>query len=68
MMNWAVHLVYVADTGNVYTILGGKLIGKMPCGRYMRIWDDNINMNLKEIGCEGVVWNQPGLDRDQGTQ
>jgi hypothetical protein len=35
---------------NVYVILDGK-----PEGKSKRKWEDNIKMNIKEIGCEGVI-------------
>jgi hypothetical protein len=36
----------------------GKPEGKRPLGRPRRMWD-NIKMDLREIGWDGVVW--PGL-------
>jgi hypothetical protein len=29
-----------------------------PLQKYRRRWEDNIKMNLKEIGCHGVKWIQ----------
>jgi len=37
-----------------YNILVGKPEGKRPCGRPMHRWEDNIRMDLREIGWEGV--------------
>jgi len=37
---------------NEYRILVGKCHGKCPLGRLKRIWEDNIKMDLREIGCE----------------
>jgi hypothetical protein len=34
----------------------GKTIGKRPLGRPRRKWEDNIRMNLKEIGWVGMDW------------
>jgi hypothetical protein len=32
----------------------GKPEGKRPFGRPSRRWEDNIKMNLQEVGCEGM--------------
>jgi hypothetical protein len=39
---------------NAYTILVGKPEGKRPLGRLRRRWEDNIKMDLRETGLEGV--------------
>jgi hypothetical protein len=41
---------------NVYIILVGRPEGKRPLGRSKRRWDDNIRMDLTEVGWEGVDW------------
>jgi hypothetical protein len=38
-----------------YKILVGKSEGKIPLGRPKRRQEDNIRMDLREIGCEGVA-------------
>jgi len=38
----------------VYRILMGKPEGKKPLGRPKCKWDDNIKMDLQELGCGGV--------------
>jgi len=38
-----------------YNILAAKSEGKSPFGRPKRRWDDNIRMDLREIGWEGVI-------------
>jgi hypothetical protein len=50
---------------NAYSILVGKLEGKRPLGRPRRRWVDNIKMDLREIGWDGVVWIDMAQDRDQ---
>jgi hypothetical protein len=50
---------------NVYTILVGKPEGKTPLGRSRRRWEDNIKMDLKAIGWEGVEWIHLAQDRDK---
>jgi hypothetical protein len=36
--------------------LFGKPEGKRPLGRPRRRWEDNIKMDLQEVGCGGVDW------------
>jgi hypothetical protein len=46
----------MVDIRNVYTILVGKPKGKIPITRHRhRCGIDNIKMNLREIGLEGVI-------------
>jgi hypothetical protein len=42
-----------------------KLDGKIPLGRPRHGWEDNIRMDLKEIGWEGVDWMHLAQGRDQ---
>jgi hypothetical protein len=42
----------------------GKPEGKKPLGRPRRRWVDNIKMDLREIGCDGVDWIDVVQDRD----
>jgi hypothetical protein len=43
---------------NSYRILVGKRLEKCVIGRSKRRWEDNINIQLKEVGCEnGGGWN-----------
>jgi hypothetical protein len=41
---------------NAYRILVGKPEGRRPLGRPRRRWVDNIKMDLREIGWDGMVW------------
>jgi hypothetical protein len=41
---------------NAYSILVGEPEGKIPLERTWRRWEDNIKMDIKEIGWEGVDW------------
>jgi hypothetical protein len=43
----------------------GKPEGKRPLGRPRRRWEDNIKMELQEVGCEGVDWIEQAQDRDR---
>jgi hypothetical protein len=50
---------------NAYTIFVGKSEGKRSLGRPRYWWGDNIGMDLKEIGREGVDWIHLAQDRVQ---
>jgi hypothetical protein len=50
---------------NAYRILVGKPEGKRPLGRLRRSWVDNIKMDLREIGWDGMDWIDLAQDRDQ---
>jgi hypothetical protein len=45
-MRWAGHVARMRETRNAYKIL----VGKRPLGRHRRRWEDNIRMDLREIG------------------
>jgi hypothetical protein len=49
----------------VYRILVGRLEGKRPLGRPRRRWENNIYMDLREIGIDGANWIQLAQDRVQ---
>ena len=51
--------------GGVYRVLVGKPEGKKPLGRPRRRWEDNIKMDLKEVGCGGMDWIDLYQDRDR---
>jgi len=42
----------------------GKPQGKRPHGRPRHRWEDNIKMDLQEVGCEGVDWIELARDRN----
>ena len=43
----------------------GKPEGKRPLGRPRRRWEDNIKMDLQEVGRDGGDWMEFALDRDR---
>jgi hypothetical protein len=43
----------------------GKPEGKRPLGRPRRRWLDNIQIDLREIGCDGMDWIELAQDWDQ---
>jgi hypothetical protein len=50
---------------DVYRILVGRPEGKRPLGRPRRRWEDNINMDLREIVIDGANWIRLAQDRVQ---
>ena len=53
-MRWAGHVARMGERRDIYRVLVGKPEGKRPLGRPRRRWDDNIKMDLQEVGCGGV--------------
>jgi hypothetical protein len=49
----------------VYRILLEKPEGKRPLGRLRRRWEDNINIDIQEMGCGGMDWIDLVQDRDR---
>ena len=49
-MKWAGHLVRMDEGRSAFKILAGIPAGKRPLGRSGPRWEDNIRMDLKEIG------------------
>jgi len=49
----------------LFGVLMGKPEGKRPLGRPRRRWEDNIKMNLQEVGCGGMDWIDLVQDRDR---
>jgi hypothetical protein len=43
---------------DVYRVLVGRSKDKRPPGRPRRRWEDNIKMDLREIGIDGANWIQ----------
>jgi len=50
-MRWAVHVARMGERGVVYGVLVGKPERKRPRGRPRLRWEDNIKMDLQEVGC-----------------
>ena len=48
----------------MYRVLMGKPGGKRPLRKHRRRWEDNIKMDLREVGCESMDWIELAQDRD----
>jgi hypothetical protein len=64
-MRWAGHVARTGEKRNAYRISVGKPEGLKPIKRRRRRWEDNIKMDLKEIGWGGMDWIDLAQDRDQ---
>ena len=49
----------------IYRVLVGKPEGKRALGRPWHRWEDNIKMDLQEVGCGGVDWIELAQDGDR---
>jgi hypothetical protein len=64
-MRWAGHVVRMGVGKGVYRILVGKPEGKRPLGRPSRRWEDNIKMDLQEMGFGSMDRIELSQDRDR---
>jgi hypothetical protein len=53
-LRWTGHVARVGEMRNAYIVLVVKPEGKRPFGKSRRRWEDNIRMDLREIGWECV--------------
>ena len=64
-MKWAGHVGRMGQGRGVYRVLVGKPEGKRPLGRPRRRWEDNIKVDLKEVGGDCGDWMELAQDRDR---
>jgi hypothetical protein len=64
-MRRAGHVARIRKKRNAYRILVGKPEVKRPLGRPRRRWVENIKIDLREIGWNGMDWIYLAQDRDQ---
>ena len=64
-MRWAGHVARMGERRGVYRVLVWKPEGKRPLGRSRRRWDNNIKMDLQEVGCGGVDSSDLAQNRDR---
>ncbi|KAJ4433135.1 hypothetical protein ANN_15392 [Periplaneta americana] len=64
-LRWAEHVASTGESINAYRVLVGRSEGKRPLGRPRRRWEDNIKMDLREVGYDDRDWINLPQDRDQ---
>ena len=64
-LRWTGHVARMEQSRNAYRVLVGKPGGKRSLGRPRRNWEDNIRMDLREVGCDLENWIALAEDRDQ---
>jgi hypothetical protein len=64
-MRWAGHVARMGEKRGVHRVLVGKPEGKRPLGRPRHRWQDNIKMNLQEVGGGCGDWMELAQDRDR---
>ena len=64
-MRWAGNVARMGEGRGVYRVLVGKPEGKRPLGRPRRRWEDNIRMDLLEVGLGYENWIGLAHDRDR---
>ena len=55
----------MGERKGVHRVLVGKNEGKGPLGRPRGRWEDNIKMDLREVGRGGMDWIELAHDRDR---
>ena len=63
-LRWAGHIARMEEGRNVFKILTGTPTGKRSLGWPRRRWEDNVRMDLKEIGIKTKNWVDSAQDRD----
>ena len=58
-------MTHMGEKRGMYRVLVGKPGGKRPMGRPRHRWEDNIKMDLQEVGCGGMDWIELAQDRDR---
>jgi len=59
ILRWAGHVARMGERRGVYMVMVGKPEGTRPLGRPRHRWEDNIKMDLQDVGCGAY-----GLDRN----
>ena len=63
-MRWAGHVARMGEDRGVHRVLVGKPEGKKPLVRPRRRWEDNIKMDLQEVGEDRGDWMELAQVRD----
>jgi hypothetical protein len=55
-MRWVEHVAHLGEMRHAYRLSVGKAEGNRSLGRSRQIWENNIEVNSKEVGYEGLDW------------
>ena len=59
------HVAHMGEKRGIYRVLVGKPEGKRPLGTPRHRWEDNIQIDLQEVGCGGMDWIELAQDKDR---
>ncbi|KAJ4434298.1 hypothetical protein ANN_22850, partial [Periplaneta americana] len=65
LLRWAGHVARMDESRNAYSVLVGRSERKRPLGRPRRRWEDNIKMDLREVGYDDREWINLAQNRDR---
>jgi hypothetical protein len=65
ILRWTGQVARLGENRNACRIVAGKPEGKIQLRRPRRRWEDNIGMDLREIGWSGIDWIDLSQDREQ---
>jgi hypothetical protein len=63
-LKWVGHVARMEEGRSAFKILTSELTGKRPFGRPRRRWEDNIRIDIQEIGINMRNWVGSSQDRD----
>ena len=63
-LRWTGHVARMEEGRSAFKILTGKPIGKRPLGRPRCRLEDNVRIDIKEIGLNTRNWDDSTQDRD----
>ena len=63
-MRWVGHVAHTEERRGIYRVLMGKTEGK-PLGNPRRRWEDNIMLDLQEVGCDCMGWIELAQETDR---
>jgi hypothetical protein len=64
-MKWTGHVARKGEVRGGYRVLVGKPEGKRPLGRPRRRWEENIKLDIREVGCGDMDCIELAQDRDR---
>ena len=64
-IGWARHVARIGESRGIYRVLVRKREGNKPLGRPRHRWEDNITMDLQEVGCGCMDWIELAQGRDR---